>query len=401
MSFGAFDDVLNAGDEEVEDYQEEIKFEKEKAAKERNPSGLPLCRYSPNCFRTNPDHFKQFYHPERPSPLPSQSNHSPSNSPSKPSASSSTHIKPSYPHPDSAESSPSSSPPSIDSSWLTSYSPVKLGKNDSWLFPQQPCPQLMNGYYCRYSNIRFSGECKNAHPSSMLNPLKLTASFILTEPNVAKLADIKSEFERTKGGTFVGAKRITNKALKTAFEHRQQYITEKRGGSTLQDHLYHGCNETTINTICTTGFIVPADYQASPNCPVSKHVAHTTSLCNVDCTHCTQQHKWNKCHMFGLGIYLANQANKSNLYVIGTPAGQNKKMLLCKVELGNSFLHQKISTQDGEHNNVLPQQGYDSITVRADPQSQVGNTNKLSVTLDEYVVFHPFQVLPEYIIEYK
>ena len=25
--------------------------------------GLPICRYGPSCYRTNPEHFKEFSHP--------------------------------------------------------------------------------------------------------------------------------------------------------------------------------------------------------------------------------------------------------------------------------------------------------------------------------------------------
>jgi len=200
------------------------------------------------------------------------------------------------------------------------------------------------------------------------------------------------------------------------FTQRQQYIRERRGGSTLQDSLYHGCDDKIIDIVCKTGFIVPADYDASPHCPVSGHLVPrlppssssisspgfgvTGSLCNTDCTYCTNKHAWNKCHMFGLGIYFANMASKSANYVKGTPVGSNKRMMLCRVELGTSYIHQKLFAQDTDHGVVVPKAGYDSITVKADPAATAGSL-KLSVALDEYILFHPFQVIPEYIIEYQ
>jgi len=376
--FGAFADVLDEPadnyDNEVE-YEEKEQREKSRRYKEKESSKdyvrLPTCQYSPNCKRTNPEHFKKYYHPERES------------SPSKHHSAHKHHT-------------------SSGGSRLISTAKPSKHEDVSWLFPQKPCPMLMDGLYCRYLNIRYLGECKHAHPKNMVNPLKLHASYTLTAPNGAKLYDIKTKFDQTMlgKGAFVTAKRIVNKDLRTAFEKRQQYLIEKRGGTTLQDDLYHGCNDAIIPTICTTGFIVPSDYSASPNCPVSKHMVPNTSLCNSDCVHCTQQHKWNKCHMFGLGIYLANIAGKSASYVSGTPAGQTKKMLLCRVELGRSDIHQKIVKHDSNHDFIVPQKGFDSITVKGDPTAQAG-PHKLSVVLDEYVVFHPFQVLPEYLIEYN
>ncbi len=81
------------------------------------------------------------------------------------------------------------------------------------------------------------------------------------------------------------------------------------------------------------------------------------------------------------------------------PPGQTKRMLLCKVELGHSFIHQKISKQDEAHNAVVPQKGYDSITVKADPHSQPGG-NKLSVALDECVFIFSVSYLFSFFITF-
>merc|ERR1712093_748143 len=40
-----------------------------------------------------------------------------------------------------------------------------------------------------------------------------------------------------------------------------------------------------------------------------------TTLCGTDCSHCCKEHKWGKCHMYGLGVYLADLAQKSHRYV--------------------------------------------------------------------------------------
>jgi len=40
-----------------------------------------------------------------------------------------------------------------------------------------------------------------------------------------------------------------------------------------------------------------------------------TTLCGTDCDHCKKPHNWEKCHMYGLGVYLADMAQKSHRYV--------------------------------------------------------------------------------------
>merc|ERR1711879_799385 len=64
-----------------------------------------------------------------------------------------------------------------------------------------------------------------------------------------------------------------------------------------------------------------------------------TSLCNNTCTYCTRKHEWSKCHMYGLGIYLADMAQKSHRYVSQPRTNgrrQTYSMIVCSV-LGKSF----------------------------------------------------------------
>merc|ERR1712241_532348 len=63
------------------------------------------------------------------------------------------------------------------------------------------------------------------------------------------------------------------------------------------------------------GLQPPSDTQASESCPVSGGKGLCTTLCDNTCVHCTQKHEWDRCHMFGLGIYLADMAQKSHRYV--------------------------------------------------------------------------------------
>merc|ERR1712078_667143 len=78
----------------------------------------------------------------------------------------------------------------------------------------------------------------------------------------------------------------------------------------------------------------------SEDCPKSGGKGLCTSLCNNDCTYCTEKHDWNKCHMYGLGIYLADMAQKSHRY-ISQPKTDKRgrvtyRMIVCSV-LGKSF----------------------------------------------------------------
>merc|ERR1719188_1718647 len=40
-----------------------------------------------------------------------------------------------------------------------------------------------------------------------------------------------------------------------------------------------------------------------------------TTLCSTSCERCKEPHHWHRCHMYGLGIYLADLPAKSHRYV--------------------------------------------------------------------------------------
>jgi len=91
--------------------------------------------------------------------------------------------------------------------------------------------------------------------------------------------------------------------------------------------------------IYTHGIQPPADYNADDRCPVSGKKGLHTSLCNNDCNFCTKKHEWNKCHMYGLGIYLADLAQKSNRYVSQPKRvnGRDRYRMIVTSVLGKSF----------------------------------------------------------------
>merc|ERR1711977_14947 len=104
--------------------------------------------------------------------------------------------------------------------------------------------------------------------------------------------------------------------------------------------LYHGTNNNILDILYKHGLQPPSDTRPSEKCPKSGGKGLCTTLCNNDCEYCTEKHEWNKCHMYGLGIYLADMAQKSHRYVsqpsMKKSGRQTYKMVVCSV-LGKSF----------------------------------------------------------------
>merc|ERR1711862_936663 len=107
-----------------------------------------------------------------------------------------------------------------------------------------------------------------------------------------------------------------------------------KGEPTVRE-LYHGTNNNILDVLYKHGLQPPSDMQASERCPVSGGKGLCTSLCNNDCQYCTERHEWNKCHMFGLGIYLADLSQKSHRYCSQPeqlPSGRRRfRMVVCSV----------------------------------------------------------------------
>merc|ERR1712100_427954 len=117
---------------------------------------------------------------------------------------------------------------------------------------------------------------------------------------------------------------------------------EKNGEAPREVELYHGTNNRILETVYTHGLFPPSDMEAAEDCPVSGGKGLRTSLCNNDCKYCTQPHRWEHCHMYGLGIYLADIAQKSHRY-ISQPCNsrdgrQRYRMVLCSVLMGRTLM---------------------------------------------------------------
>merc|ERR1712048_1273320 len=92
----------------------------------------------------------------------------------------------------------------------------------------------------------------------------------------------------------VGIKQIKNETLSRQHQQYREYLANKHGEEPTSQELYHGTNCNILDIIYKDGIRPPSDMEAN------------------DCRYCTGKHDWKKCHMYGLGIYLADMAAKSN-----------------------------------------------------------------------------------------
>lgn len=112
----------------------------------------------------------------------------------------------------------------------------------------------------------------------------------------------------------IAVHRIVNPALERMYEQRRNFLTQKHG-FTEEKELWHGTNCLAIPELLTHGLQPPSDTRPSENCLKSGGKGLCTTLCGTDCKHCKDPHDWAKCHMYGLGVYLADLAQKSHRYV--------------------------------------------------------------------------------------
>merc|ERR1712139_36498 len=135
-----------------------------------------------------------------------------------------------------------------------------------------------------------------------------------------------------------------------------------------------GTNVNILDTVYTHGLFPPSDMEASEACPVSGGKGLRTSLCQNTCEFCTERHQWDRCHMFGLGIYLGDIAQKSHRYVSQGQAvsGGRKRcrMIVCSV-LGKAFkVEGHLKCKDAMHDvaNVRAL-GEDDVAAMVEPCS--------------------------------
>jgi len=280
------------------------------------------------------------------------------------------------------------------------------------------CPRWSGpSKYCRGWNIRGHAAgnwgCSFSHPENMRPTFEAEVELETVRPDSAKFDEIKTELSRTMPhARIVKITKARNTALGNLYEQRRAFIHDKQG-FTMEKELWHGTSVDAIPTLLKHGLHPPADSVASDACPVSGKKGLCTTLCGTECKHCTAAHGWGKCHMYGLGVYLADMACKSHQYVRKCNS-DTYSMIRCKVCLGNPYMidgnllsaaamHDTCWCNDpSEFLDKLAEdwsiaKGHDSYYVKGQAGSQ---KHGLGVHNDEYIVFQPYQILPLYRVDY-
>jgi len=196
--------------------------------------------------------------------------------------------------------------------------------------PQNPrcsgkvCPRLSGpSKYCRGWNIAghhaWNWGCPFDHPLDMRPTHNAIYSLEALLPHSAKYDEIETALLQSAPfhdgmPRIVGVQRVVNQALEEMYEKRRNFLTQKHGFA-VEKELWHGTSCKAIGELLTHGLQPPSDAMPSDECPISGGKGLCTSLCGTACKHCREPHAWNKCHMYGLGVYLADLAQKSHRYV--------------------------------------------------------------------------------------
>jgi len=311
--------------------------------------------------------------------------------------------------------------------------------------PGQRCPKFIAGY-CRGQNLRFTHPCWCKHEMRPTEMARFSMSRI--ELDSAKGVELCEKFMASAPfhnghPRIIGIKAIHNDVLAKCHDAYREYLTNKHHEEPAVQELYHGTNNNILDTLYQHGLQPPSDTQASDRCPKSGGKGLCTSLCNNDCKYCTEKHEWNKCHMYGLGIYLADMAQKSHRYV-SQPKGDRHRIIVCQV-VGKAFqveghLRRAEAMHDVVNVRSLTDDIMDDMVEQCQACSDEGDCWRLqsggrkwaasadmacdnlevaeksdllfikglgnnvrpgfSVVNSEYIAFHPHQCLPKYEIEY-
>jgi len=188
----------------------------------------------------------------------------------------------------------------------------------------KPCPRLTGpSGYCRGWNIfghrAWQWGCPFEHPLELRPTHGTMYNLEDVLPRSAKYDEIETAFQQSAPfhdgrPRLVAVHRVVNPALERMYEQRRAFLAQKHG-FTVEKELWHGTNCKAIPELLTHGLQPPSDTRPSDRCPKSGGKGLCTTLCGTDCPHCREPHTWDRCHMFGLGVYLADMAQKSHRYV--------------------------------------------------------------------------------------
>jgi len=296
--------------------------------------------------------------------------------------------------------------------------------------PEQKCPKFIAGY-CRGQNLRFTHPCWCHHPMRQTERARYEMEEIYMTS--AKGNEIATKFMSSApfhdgSPKVMRIYAIKNDILERCHEEYRNYLKTKHEEEPAVRELYHGTNNKILETLYTHGLQPPSDTNASDLCPVSGGKNLCTTLCNNSCRYCTEPHRWNRCHMYGLGIYLGDMAQKSHRYCSQPEVSKGKRifrMILCSV-LGKAWkleghLRYKEAMHDVANHRALQEE---ELSEMIEPCNVTGGSDSMeaceksdllyvqglgvnhvrqgySVVNSEYIAFHPHQCLPKYEIVYE
>ncbi|KAJ5069513.1 poly [adp-ribose] polymerase [Anaeramoeba ignava] len=290
------------------------------------------------------------------------------------------------------------------------YKEIPEEFSDNQQSPQASfCPFLKQTGYCRLHNVRCYEEkdrerlvCPFSHRVPLNPEIPKREAKLEEIPSKNPIyIDLEKKFldRWTYGLTpkVIKIEKIKSSYLDYWFTKRKEYLENRRKQSFNISWLYHGTNEKFLEEIYTKGFHILSNYDTNPRCPKSGELAKekkTPSLCTKKCKFCLTKHCWNRCHMYGLGLYFTYCSSKSDKYI--KTDNSIRKMFVCEVVTGNSFMQtQDLPSPDYAHDWVLPPHSYDSILVPG-----TGKTSTTNVMNNEIIIFHKFQAIPRYLIHY-
>jgi len=201
------------------------------------------------------------------------------------------------------------------------------------------CPRLAGpSRYCRGWNLRghlaWQWGCPFSHPREQRPTHRAAYTLERVPRGSAKFDEIEGDllqsapFSSADGSCgrprIVAVRRVVNTTLERLWAERSSFLRDKHGFA-VEKELWHGTNCKALPELLTHGLQPPSDTTPSGACPLSGGKGLCTTLCGTDCQHCREPHTWDRCHMYGLGVYLADLAQKSHRYVrepaAGAPAG--------------------------------------------------------------------------------
>eukprot|EP00756_Hemistasia_phaeocysticola_P028823 Hpha_TRINITY_DN16194_c7_g1::TRINITY_DN16194_c7_g1_i1::g.7150::m.7150 len=297
---------------------------------------------------------------------------------------------------------------------------------------KQNCPRLCGpSKYCRFWNLhgtaRWHHKCPYAHPKELFPTHGAEKDLRLEEiqPGSAEWDKIEGEllgcgsFPNSADGHAGGEpkiiciKQIVNHRLAKQYAARKAYL-ESTHEQVAEAELWHGTHSGSIEEMITHGIQPPADVLASQQCPRSRGAK--TSLCDNRCLHCIEPRRWDGRDKYGLGVYLAGQPCKAHRNVQAPKEAGGRRlytMIRCQTNLGSPLMIDgTLLRGDAMHDLVLPKdpaefldyntQGWD--WAKGNNSYYVPDTHlnrSQSIEDSQYIVYHPWQVWPRYLVSYE